>query len=148
MGTVASVLPQATSAAARRLVGNRVVDAVKAPFNARWNQKLFNEVTPDSEITASGPEGFSQLQQRFTDAYEKLWAGKIKLKCGEVMEGKDIEALDDIFRRDARDAAVRGDRQAAEEFAARRQAIRQALPDNVAQELARLDKLYSDYRVL
>ena len=58
------------------------------------------------------------------------------------------QTLDDIFRRDARDAAVRGDRQAAEEFAARRQAIRQALPDNVAQELARLDKLYSDYRVL
>lgn len=147
-GTVGRVLPQAAAATARRIVGNRVVDAVKAPFNARWNQRLFNEVTPDGEITASGPEGFRQLAQRFTEAYETLWRGKIKLKSGEVMEGKDIEALDDMFRQDARNAAARGDRQAAEEFTARRETLRAALPDDVADELARLDKLYTDYSVL
>lgn len=142
------ILPRALSATTRRVFGNGVVDAIQSPINARWNQRLFNEVTPQGEISISGPQGFQQLGQRFTDAYEKLWNRKIKLKNGEVMDGKAVEKLDDDLRKTAMDYMRAGDRTSADGARASRQALRNALPDDVAQELTRLDDLYANYSVL
>lgn len=111
-----------------------------------WNRNLMNEVRPATEpIATAGQQGMQQLAKQFTDAYEALWNRPITLKTGETLPGKQLQELLQNFNRDARSAAMRGDRALADSLSARSAQITASLPDDVAAELARINGLFTQY---